>query len=86
MIWVGRFPRAVGAQNAAGKIANMGLRASVVPRHNPATNRDFFVVMAGPFAADKIDGMVEQLRAKGFANAGAIKGKGQAQAQPPSAP
>ena len=79
MIWVGRFPRAVGAQNAAGKIANMGLRVSVVPRHNPTTNSDFFVVMAGPFAADKIDSMVEQLRAKGFANAGAIKGKGQTQ-------
>ena len=84
MIWVGRFAREVGAQNAANKITNMGLRVSVIPRHNPTTNGDFFVVTAGPVAADKMDSMVEQLRAKGFANARPARGKGQA--QPRSAP
>ena len=84
MIWVGRFAREVGAQNAANKITNMGLRVSVIPRHNPTTNGDFFVVTAGPVAADKIDSTVEQLRAKGFANARPAGSKGQA--QPRSAP
>jgi hypothetical protein len=84
MIWVGRFAREVGAQNAANKITNMGLRVSVIPRHNPITNSDFFVVTAGPVAADKIDSTVEQLRAKGFANARPAGSKGQA--QPRSAP
>jgi hypothetical protein len=84
MIWVGRFAREVGAQNAANKITSMGLPVSVIPRHNPITNSDFFVVMAGPFAADRIDSMVEQLHAKGFANARPARGKGQA--QPASAP
>jgi serine/threonine protein kinase len=84
MIWVGRFAREVGAQNAASKLANMGLRVSVIPRHNPTTNGNFFVVTVGPLAADKIESMVEQLRAKGFANARAARSKGQA--QPRSAP
>ncbi len=84
MIWVGRFAREAVAQNTASKIADMGLRVSVIPRHNPVTNSDFFVVTAGPFAADKIDGTVEQLRAKGFVNARPARGK--AQAEPRSAP
>ena len=84
MIWVGRFAREGVAQNTASKIANMGLRVSVIPRHNPVTNSDFFVVTAGPFAADKIDSTVEQLRAKGFVNARPARGK--PQAEPRSAP
>jgi serine/threonine protein kinase len=84
MIWVGRFAREVVAQNTASRIADMGLRVSVIPRHNPVTNSDFFVVTAGPFAADKIDSTVEQLRAKGFVNARPAKGK--PQAEPRSAP
>jgi serine/threonine protein kinase len=79
MIWVGRFAREGVAQNTASKIADMGLRVSVIPRHNPMTNSDFFVVTAGPFAADKIDSTVEQLRAKGFVNARPAKGKPQAE-------
>jgi len=84
MIWVGRFAREGVAQNIASKIASMGLRVSVIPRRNPVTNSDFFVVTAGPFAADKIDSTVEQLRAKGFVKARPAKGK--AQAEPRSAP
>jgi len=75
IIWVGRFAREVGAQNAASKLANMGLRVSVIPRHNPTTNGNFFVVTVGPLAADKIESMVEQLLAKGFANARAARGR-----------
>ena len=49
-IWVNRFPRQTGAQNAAKKIEDMGLPATVIPRHNPANSTEFFVVLSGPFS------------------------------------
>jgi serine/threonine protein kinase len=68
-VWVSRFPREVRAQNAAGRIETMGLPVTIIPRHNPVTDEDFFVVLTGPYSAAKIDGIVERLKAKGFSQA-----------------
>ena len=65
-VWVNRFPRQGGAQNAAKKIEEMGLPVTIVPRRNPVNNADFFVVLSGPFPAAKIDTIVQQLRSNGF--------------------
>jgi serine/threonine protein kinase len=65
-VWVSRFPRQVGAENAARKIESMGLPVSVVPRRNPMSNAAFFVVLCGPFAPAKINGMVDRLKTNGF--------------------
>jgi hypothetical protein len=66
---VNRFPREVGAQNAAKKIEDMGLPVSIIPRHNPITDDDFFVVLSGPYSAAKIAGIIEQLKSIGFEGA-----------------
>jgi hypothetical protein len=68
-IWIGRFPREVGAQNAAKRIEDLGLPVRIVPRHNAVTDSDFFVVLSGPFGAEKIDDMLEKLHGAGFKNA-----------------
>jgi serine/threonine protein kinase len=65
-VWVNRFPREVGAQNAAKKIEDMGLPVSIIPRHNPITDDDFFVVLSGPYSAARIGGIIEQLKSIGF--------------------
>ena len=65
-IWVNRFPRQVGAQNAAKKIEDMGLSATVIPRHNPANGAEFFVVLSGPFPKQKIESVLGQLKTNGF--------------------
>ncbi len=81
-IWVGRFAREAGAQNTARKIEDMGLPVTVMPRHNPKTNSDFFAVFTGPFAVNTIDDVMKQLQAKGFANAHKAGGLGTAQPHP----
>jgi serine/threonine protein kinase len=68
-VWVNRFPREAGAQNAAKKIEDMGLPVSIIPRHNPITDDDFFVVLSGPYSAAKIAGIIEQLKSIGFEGA-----------------
>jgi serine/threonine protein kinase len=68
-VWVNRFPREVGAQNAAKKIEDMGLPVSIIPRHNPITDDDFFVVLSGPYSAAKMGGIIEQLKSIGFEGA-----------------
>ena len=65
-VWVNRFPHQIGAQNAAKKIESMGLPVTVMPRRHP-DNTEFFVVVSGPYSAEKIDSVVAQLKAKGFA-------------------
>lgn len=65
-IWVNRFPRQAGAQNAAKKIEDMGLPATVIPRHNPANSTEFFVVLSGPFPKPKIESVLDQLKSNGF--------------------
>jgi serine/threonine protein kinase len=78
-IWVGRFPRELGAQNLAKQIEAMGLPVTVMPRHSPQNNSDFFAVFTGPFAANRIDDVMQQLQAKGFANAKKVPGLAPAQ-------
>ncbi|MGD0965074.1 MAG: serine/threonine-protein kinase [Candidatus Acidiferrales bacterium] len=73
-VWVSRFPREVGAQNAARKIEEMGLPVSIIPKHNTVTDENFFVVLTGPYAAAKIDGILERLKSRGFLQARPNKG------------
>jgi hypothetical protein len=47
----------------------MGLPVTVIPKHNSVTDSEFFVVLTGPYPAEKVDGIVAQLKAKGFAQA-----------------
>ena len=68
-VFVSRFPREVGAQNASRKIEDMGLPVSIVPKHNAITDEDFFVVLSGPYKAARMDEVIAQLKAKGFAQA-----------------
>ncbi len=68
-VWVNRFPREIGAQNAAKKVEDLGLPVSIVPRHNPITDDDFFVVLSGPYSAAKIGGIIEKLKSIGFEGA-----------------
>jgi hypothetical protein len=83
-VFVGRFPRAVGAQSAAKQIEGMSLPVTVIPRHNPKNNIDFFAVFCGPFGAKKIDSVTAQLHARGFTNARPVRGLGPV--PPPSSP
>jgi serine/threonine protein kinase len=65
-IWVSRFPREAGAQNAAKRIGLMGLPVAIIPHHKALNDSDFFVVLAGPITAEKIDGIITRLKANGF--------------------
>jgi serine/threonine protein kinase len=65
-VWVGRYARQVGAQNASNRIEKMGLPVTIMPRRHP-DQTEFFVVVSGPYSAAKIDGIVEQLKTNGFA-------------------
>jgi serine/threonine protein kinase len=88
-VFVSRFPREVGAQNAARRIEEMGLSVTIIPKHNALTGEDFFVVLSGPYKPAKIGGIVEQLKAKGFAQArrnNPVAGAANAAARPSSAP
>jgi serine/threonine protein kinase len=68
-VFVTRFPHEVRAQHAAKKIKELNLPVSIVPKHNPETNEEFFVVLTGPFTAAKIDGIVQRLQENGFLQA-----------------
>ena len=68
-VWVNRFPREIGAQNAAKKVEDMGLPVKIIPRHNPISDDDFFVVLSGPYSAAKIGGIIEKLKSIGFEGA-----------------
>jgi hypothetical protein len=79
----------VGAQNAARRVEEMGLSVTIIPKHNALTGEDFFAVLSGPYKAAKIDGIVEQLKAKGFAQArrnNPAAGAANAAARPSAAP
>jgi serine/threonine protein kinase len=83
-IWVGRFPREAGAEHLAKQIEAMGLPVTVMPRHNPKNNSDFFAVFTGPFAANRIDDVMKDLQVKGFSNTRKVGGLGLA--EPPPTP
>jgi len=54
------------AQETAKKIEDLGLPAAVVPRRNP--NGEFFVVLCGPVAPNKIPDVLPQLESLGFSD------------------
>ena len=74
-VWVGRFEREDRARGAAKKIEDLGgLSARVVSRQNESGK--FFVVWTGPFAAKSLPGILDWLRAQGFAKARAVRTPG----------
>ena len=62
---VGRFEFEERARIAAQKIKGLGLPAVVVPRRNQKGER-FFVVLTGPFDADRVQSTKEWLQTQGF--------------------
>lgn len=71
-LWVGRFDREDRAQNAARRIEGLGLPAAVVPRHNQ--KGEFFVVVTGPFGAQRVPSVIEWLQTQGFPNVRQVPG------------
>jgi serine/threonine protein kinase len=65
-LWVGRFQREDKAQEAVQKIKGFGLPARSIPRRGPAG--DFWVVVTGPFGAQRVSDMTQWLEAQGFRN------------------
>jgi len=67
-LWVGRFEREDRAQTAAKRIEDDGLPAVVMPRRNPQSHQQFFVVFTGPFAPTRAQDIVQRLQEQGFSN------------------
>jgi serine/threonine protein kinase len=65
-LWMGRFAMEYRARETAKKIEDLGLPAAVVPRRNP--NGEFFVVLCGPVAPNKIPDVLPQLESQGFSD------------------
>ena len=63
-VWVGRFEREEVAQYSAKKIEDLGLPVIVAPRRN--NGGKFFVVLTGPFDADRVQSVMEWLQTQGF--------------------
>jgi len=63
-LWIGRFEREEVAQNTSRKIEDLGLPVMVVPRRN--NSGKFFVVLSGPFDADRVQSVMEWLQTQGF--------------------
>jgi len=82
-LWVGRFQREAGAQNAAKRIEDDGLPVVVMPRRNQQNGQQFFVVFTGPFAPTRAQDIVQRLEEQGFSNVHEVK-PGQNQKQNPN--
>jgi serine/threonine protein kinase len=81
-LWVGRFQREAGAQNAAKRIEDDGLPVVVMPRRNQQNGQQFFVVFTGPFAPTRAQDIVQRLEKRGFSNVHEVKpGQNQKQNQ-----
>ena len=81
-LWVGRFQREAGAQNAAKRIEDDGLPVVVMPRRNQQNGQQFFVVFTGPFARTRAQDIVQRLQEQGFSNVHEVKpGQNQKQNQ-----
>ena len=65
-LWVGRYQREEKAQETVQKIKGFGLPARSIPRRGPAG--DFWVVVTGPFGAQRVSDMTQWLEAQGFRN------------------
>jgi len=71
-LWIGRYLREDRAKAAKKKIEDLGLPASIVPRHG--VGGDAFVVFAGPFGAKRIESVTQWLKAQGFEGVHAVEG------------
>jgi serine/threonine protein kinase len=80
-LWVGRFEREAGAQNAAKRIEDDGLPVVVMPRRNQQNGQQFFVVFTGPFAPTRAQNVMQRLQDEGFTNVREVKPPGQNQKQ-----
>lgn len=80
-LWVGRFQREAGAQNAAKRIEDDGLPVVVMPRRNQQNGQQFFVVFTGPFARTRAQDIVQRLQEQGFSNVREVRPPGQNQKQ-----
>jgi len=81
-LWVGRFQREGGAQNAAKRIEDDGLPVVVMPRRNQQNGQQFFVVFTGPFAPTRAQDVRQRLQDQGFLNVHEVKpGQNQKQNQ-----
>ena len=78
-LWVGRFERESGAQNAAKRIEDNGLPVVVMPRRNPQNGQQFFVVFTGPFARTRAQDVMQRLQEHGFFNVREVRPPGQGQ-------
>ncbi len=80
-LWVGRFEREDRAQTAAKRIEDDGLPVVVMPRRNPQSYQQFFVVFTGPFAPTRAQDIVQRLQEQGFSNVREVRPPGQNQKQ-----
>jgi serine/threonine protein kinase len=65
-LWIGRYQKEEGAQNAAKKLEDLGQPAVILPRHGPSG--EFFVVFTGPFPGSRIPNVTQWLESQGFRN------------------
>jgi hypothetical protein len=72
-VWVGRFPQATSAQDTAKKVEALGLPATVESRNSP--DGKFYVVVSGPYSADRKTSALDYLKAQGFSSAAWIRVK-----------
>jgi len=70
-VWIGRFDREDKAQIVAKKVEDLGLPVAVVPRHS--SNSDFFVVVTGPYGANRVESAIDWLKTQGFSDVRVIK-------------
>jgi len=63
-LWVGRYERKEGAEDAAKQIEDLGLPALVVPRRG--LFEQFYIVLSGPFEDKRLSSVTEWLREQGF--------------------
>jgi SPOR domain len=75
-VWVGRFTQATSAQDTAKKVEALGLPATVETRNS--AEGQFYVVVSGPYSADRKTSSLDYLKAQGFSSVAWIKVKQEA--------
>ncbi len=70
-LWVGRFEREERAQSVAKKIQDLGLSVTVVPRR--ALSGEIYIVVTGPYDADRVESAMDYLKTQGFSDVRLIK-------------
>lgn len=65
-LWVGRFDREERAQDVARRLRDLGLKVTIVPRHN--AEGSFYAVFTGPYGSDRVTSVMQWLATQGFHN------------------